>query len=520
MVGLLWAWAVFLIGSLTWPFFLVFAPHSASHGAPHGAPLGAPEDSVWALALRDMVVLPDQFLTHASLGFGDLPARNAPQDAFLAVLPFPATWAVCVLMVAAASGAAWAGYRLGSTPFSQAAAMTVAVWNPFVVERLLQGQWSLVIAAWLIPLIASARGPLQLLAIWLASLTPTGSLLALATALTTARSRRWSAPVFALLTTLPWLVPALLNPGSGTASEASADVFGPRAEGFVGTLGALLGLGGMWNADAQPPSRSIGFAIFGVLLCGLLALAWRRVPRAFLVLAAIGFAVPLLSWTGALTWSIAHVPGFGLLRDSQKFVALALPAFVSAAGALRPRLATAALACALLQVPDAPLVLTQLEPQPITVPAVDHRGRDVMLYERFYLQVRPDGHPIVDPATKAMNVVESGELLVDGTLTDPPAPRLAKAHEIVSQDLEANPLTPSTAAKDKLAALEIGLVVLPGDPTPTVIDTGAPARRPEPIGLALLFLWLLLPIVPLALAATRRLPRASRRGYQADRSER
>lgn len=473
-VTALWAWATFLVGALTWPFWLVLA------------------DSSSALALRDMAVLPDHFLTHAALGFGDLPGRNAPQDAFLAVLPFPATWAVLLVVVLAAAGAAWAGFRWAERGsfFGAAAAMTVAVWNPFAVERMLQGQWSLAVAAWLLPLIAITRGPVQWLAIWLASLTPTGALLALATAVATVGprdQRRWGGPIVAALATLPWVVPSLLAVGDGATTystvsgAASSATFAPRAEEYVGTLGALLGLGGVWNAGAVPASRSMGFALFGIALFVLLALAWRRVPRPLLVLAACGFAIPLLGWAGLLAWSVEHIPGGGLLRDSQKFVALALPAFVAAAAKLRPKVAGAALACALLQVPDAPVALADLKPMPaetLNIPEVDHVGRDVFFERRPHLITRADGLPVVDPATKTMNVVESGELTVDGVVVDPPSQRYA----------EATQNSGNTAA---LRNLDIGIVVFPEG---SAVETGALARKPEPLGVALLVLWMLIPI--------------------------
>ena len=149
------AYGALLVLSLTWPFLM-------------------PGE---AFALRDMMVFDAMALTRASLGWGDLAARNVPQDALLGILPWPVAF-VRVFMVAAAGCAAWAGHRFGRTPFGQAAAMTVAVWNPFVVERLLQGQWSLAAAAWLLPLVALGVHPVSTLAHWLASLTPTGALAA------------------------------------------------------------------------------------------------------------------------------------------------------------------------------------------------------------------------------------------------------------------------------------------------------------------------------------------------------
>ena len=184
----------------------------------------------------------------------------------------------------------------------------------------------------------------------------------------------------------------------------------------------MVGLGGIWNAAAVPASRSAGFAVAGIALFGVLALAWRFVPRPLLALAGIGFAIPLFSWLmpGAMGWFVENIPGAGLFRDAQKFVALALPAFVMAAARLDRidlRLPAVAFLLALVQVPDAPRAVAALAPVQVSVPDIDHRGRDVFFDSRPHLLTRPDGLPIVDPATKAMNVVESGELIVDGVLS-------------------------------------------------------------------------------------------------------
>lgn len=486
---MLTAWGVLLVGALIWPFLLAFGSPTAS------------------FALRDMMVLPHPALTHSALGFGDLPARNAPQDGVLAVVGklVPATWFVALLMSASAGAAAWVAARVGTRPWTKAAAMTVAVWNPFVVERLLQGQWSLALAAWLLPAVALCRGPGQLLAVWGTSLTPTGGLFALLTSLSTPRRLT---PVFALITCAPWVFPALLGGlGSGTATAESVSAFAPRAETHAGTLGSLVGLGGIWNASAVPASRSVGFALAGIVLFAVLCLAWRHIPRPLLVLAGIGFAVPLVSWLlpGLMAWFVSTVPGAGLLRDAQKFVALALPAFVVAAGRLDrvdPRLPIVALLLALAQVPDAPRAVAALAPMHVAVPSIDHQGRDVFFDGRPYLLTRPDGAPVVDPATKAMNVVESGELVVDGVAVDAPSPRWR-----VAQDIFGTTTAPGSTAADSAAPVDDSLaiqlfysdpqVALIVRPDGTVEDTGYPARPLPRSGLALLALWMLLPLMPL-----------------------
>lgn len=485
------AWGVFLVGALTWPFLLAFGSPTAS------------------FALRDMMVLPHPALTHAALGFGDLPARSAPQDGVLAVVGklVPATWFVALLMVASAAAATWAGSRVGTGPWTKAAAMTVAVWNPFVVERMLQGQWSLALAAWLLPAVAVCRGPAQLLAVSGASLTPTGGLFALFTCLST--SPRPRTALLPLAACAPWVFPALLSGlGSGTSPAASAAAFAPRAETFTGTLGALLGTGGIWNSAAVTASRESGFALAGVLLFGVLCLAARHVPRPLLVLAGIGLTVPLVSWLlpGLMAWFVATVPGAGLFRDAQKFVALALSAFVVAAGRIdRVNLrlpfpvllarVCPALVCllAIIQVPDAPRAIAALAPVQVSVPEIDHRGRDVFFDGRPHLLTRPDGIPIVDPATKAMNVVESGELVVDGIIVDTPSPRWRAAQDIYG----TAPRDPADIAADGpdvqrfYSDPQVALVVHPDG---TVEDTGYPARPLPRSGIALLALWMLLPL--------------------------
>lgn len=493
---LLIAWAIILVGSFTWPFLLIFGSGSA------------------AFALRDMMVLPHPYLTHSSLGFGDLPGRNAPQDAVLAVVGavVPATWFVAVLMVVAAGVAAWVGAlvasqaggpgRVWSQAAAMAAAMTVAVWNPFVVERLVQGQWSLAVAAWLLPAVAVCRGPGQILAMWGASLTPTGGLLALVTGVAT--NRRWYVVLAGLLSCAPWLVPGLLSPASGTSLSASPHAFAPRAEHAAGTLGALLGLGGIWNGDAVPASRAAGFAVFGVVLFLLLTVAAIRgfVPRPLLILAGVGFSVPLFGWLlpSAMGWIVSTVPGAGLLRDSQKFVALALPAFVVAAGSLGQiarYLPAAALGLAVLQVPDAPRAVAVLAPVQVSTPAIDHDGRDVFFIDRPTLVNRADGLPVVDPATKAMNVVESGALVVDGVEVDEPSPRW-RAASVIFAGASDDPVDADPAMARYFSDPGVGLVVHPDG---TVEDTGV---GPQPrSGVGLLAVWFAVPLVALVALVAR-----------------
>lgn len=457
------------------------------------------------LALRDMLVLDSPALSAGALGTGDLPARNAPQDGVLAVagIWLPASWVARLMILGGAVAGAWGAVLLARTrragPVATLAALTLTLWNPAVVERLLQGHWSLVIAAWLLPLIAAAgltgRTHLQWGALWAASLTPTGGLFALLTALATARGRRLPTALIGLLCCLPWLLPGLLLSGGATGA-ASVAAFAPRSEGWpggqAGTVISVLGLGGIWNADAVPLSRTLGFALVGVVLSALLLTRVRHVPGPLLVLAGLGLGGALLPvllpdlWTTALT----SVPGAGLLRDASKLTLLAVPAWVAAAASVN-RWAGVILALALLQVPDAPRALAPLTPQEITVDEslVERAaGRDVLLADATPLTLRPDGTVIVEPLTKALPTVESGALTVDGVLVDPPAPRWSAAMDAWgSQDL------------GRLAKLGVGLVLADGQ----VTEIPGVEPRSRALGLSLLAVWSAVPLLVAVLRLRR-----------------
>lgn len=461
--GLAVAWSVLLIGSLLWP---LAAPGILLH--------------------RDMAVISHPALSPSALGFGDLPARNAPQDGLLALTGtvMDASWFARGLLLLCAVlgclGAVAVARLTHATKPATLLTIAITVANPFVVERLLQGQWSLVIAAWLLPGIAAwsiENHRLLLPAMWLASLTPTGAIAALVIALAAAYRRTTLA--FGILLTLPWLVPSLLS--APPALPAGASSFAARAEHLVGTVGAVVGLGGIWNASAVPSSRESGFALAGVILFAILLTAARRVPARLLTVGALGIGgtILLAFAPGLAEFLVSHIPGAALFRDSHKLLLFALPAYAFlAAGLSRSLLVGAGIVLTVLQVWDAPMAVDKLRPapEPPILARVQEaaQGRDVFVPGLGTLTQEGD----VNPLAKAVSVVENGELRVDGTLVDAPSPRYLQATDRYARgDL------------DGLRALGIGAIY---DGKLTEL---APPERPQWrwwLGLSLLISWLLL----------------------------
>jgi hypothetical protein len=327
----------------------------------------------------DMVFVPRMQLSRELLGLGDAVARAVPSDLLVALASraVPADVLQKLLLAAVFVGGGWGAARLApaATAAGGAAAAALYVWNAGVYERLLMGHWALLLSYAALPWVVSAaiawRGGRRRVHGLVAGLavaamgSPPGGVIAAGTALLVVawphgrrargsgvaadlgsgaapdpapRSAPWrrAAVVVAagLLVNAPWLLPSVLRPGGVPVRPVGAAAFASRPDGPLGTAGSLLGLGGIWNARVVPPGHGSwlwlpGFAaVVAVAVLGWLALPRRWPPGAaagLLAAAAAGlvlalaYSVPGLRTLVELT--VQHVPGGGLVRDAQKFVA-------------------------------------------------------------------------------------------------------------------------------------------------------------------------------------------------------
>ena len=334
------------------------------------APLLAPG----YLLIRDAVSTPRSYLSDSALGLGEAAPRAVPQDFAVATLSAVIDGGVVVkvVLMAALFLAGWGAARLAAQLLpdaglpGQLVATTVAIWNPYVAERLLQGHWSLLLAYGCLPWVARAvvrlrTGPADRAAwasamfwIALAGLTPTGVILAATVALVCiavpgtgiARIRCGAAAlVIAVLAASPWLTASALGTALGSSQSSGLAPFAARAEPGLGTLGSLAGLAGIWNAEAVPYSRTTIFALvatavlLGIVALGLPAVLRRPSIAPLMILAGVTVLIVTAMATGpgvALLQAIVErVPGMAILRDGQKWAALAMPGYALAgAGAV------------------------------------------------------------------------------------------------------------------------------------------------------------------------------------------
>ncbi|WP_299929836.1 hypothetical protein [uncultured Nocardioides sp.] len=415
----------------------------------------------------DMVWVPDLRLGADALGLGTALPRAVPSDAVVAVLDealggmLLQKLVLVVPLVAAGSGAA---ALVGPGVVARLVATSVAVWNPFVVERLAIGHWPVLVGYGVLPwvLLAGAewrrsgvlpaRLPVLLILGSLSASTGIVTAIAACAAAAQRGRRRWLALAGMLvLANLPWLASGLLHAGSATSSADGADVFAPSGGGLLPGPLAFLSLGGTWNAQVVLPSRSGALGVVMTVVLAVLAVlavrrGWSQVPaglrRPLVACWVVGLSLTVATWAlpGVTGWLASTVPGAGLLRDGSRMLALAAPLTAVLAGrgaevlvhALPDAFSRAmiAMACVLFPVallPDAALGLSGRVaavdyPEPYADLAAELRslpqGDVVLLPFQSYRAPswNNDGRPVLAPLGRYLSrrVVVEDRLVVDG----------------------------------------------------------------------------------------------------------
>lgn len=303
----------------------------------------------------DMVWVPRLALRPDFLGLGSALPRAVPSDTVVAVLdnlvPGMLLQKVVLLGVLVLAGAGAAAMTRSAPWYSRLAATTFYVWNPFVVERLVIGHWPLLAGYAVLPWLAvmardsragrstPALGPLVVLG----SLSASAGIIT-AVALWSSEARRGLPRRRALVlvalsaaANAPWVVSGLLHVASATSSREGARVFALHGEGLLPGPLAALGLGGIWNAEVVPVTRTGVLAVVGLVVVAALAVVAvvrrRETPRDGLPLAGLvtcwvlGWGWAVFTWAapGASGWLGASVPGAGLMRDGSRTLALCAP---------------------------------------------------------------------------------------------------------------------------------------------------------------------------------------------------
>ncbi len=295
----------------------------------------------------DMVWVPHLDLDRPEIwGLGSALPRAVPSDA-VAALPgalVPAAVVQRIVLFAALVVLAIGVARLlRERPLAaQLAGATFAVWNPFVAERLVLGQWPLLIATaalpWLVAALLGDDGPrwgVVVLALAGTALTPATGLMGVTIAAIAAwRTRVSRVLVLAALLNAPWIAAGLVHSG-GRSDPAAVALFELQGEGHFGRLGSALTLGGIWNSEVVPTSRTLVLAVVLAAVIGLvivigLVTMWSDDRRLLGVLGsagAIGLVVALAGWLipGLVERIVADVPGGGLMRDGTRWLALLVP---------------------------------------------------------------------------------------------------------------------------------------------------------------------------------------------------
>ncbi|CAM2833019.1 hypothetical protein DEAB109302_02425 [Dermacoccus abyssi] len=337
----------------------------------------------------DMVFVPDLPLSAGTLGMDGGVPRAVPNDTVVAlldlVLPGWITQRLVLVGAFFAIGAGLDRWRRGVV--TTVVATVAATWSPWMAERLAIGHWGYL---WgYAALVWAVVGALELRAarsdgddtrhhravtstavgLGMSALSGSTGAVLVAIALVVillapgaGRPRAGSIAVGAaawLLLNAAWWFPFLTSSSSSAADATGVRAFAAGADTPLGVLGSLLGGGGIWHEPSWFPERHA--VVFAFLAAALVVVGFvtllRHLPALRWGIGALGILALVLSSLGSfavtaplLVWFVETVPGGGLLRDGQKFVALLVVPAALGWGVLAARVVSRARGTALAPV--------------------------------------------------------------------------------------------------------------------------------------------------------------------------
>jgi hypothetical protein len=314
----------------------------------------------------DMVFVPEQPWKPAWLGLDGALPRAVPMDALVSVVTqvVPGSWVQRGLLV---GGFLLGGLGIGRVVrehawYARAAAITLLLWNPWVYERLLIGQWAILLGYLALPWVVLAARRLRddprrgwaaeaAIAVTVSAVcSPSSGVMAvavLAVVATTRDRRTWLATaVVGVVGNLTWALPAIAAETVEVSTDGVFAGFAARAESGAGLLPSLASLGGIWKTSILPDARTSGVLVALSCLLTVAAAAglrravreqpgeWRRLAGLGVGALVVAAAPAVPGGAEAIEDLASRLPGLALLRDSHRFLApLGVVLAVGAAGA-------------------------------------------------------------------------------------------------------------------------------------------------------------------------------------------
>lgn len=463
------------------------------------------------LLFYDMVFVPRLGLSQRTLGVDGSVPRAVPNDLVVAlashVVPGWVVQHVLLVLVFVGAGAGTAA--LCRTPWGAAAAALAATWNPYVAQRLAIGHWGFLLGYACLPFIAYAARGLRAepsrsarirLGTWIVLVALSGSTGAILAAVLLVvvllvplgegpgpswRELRWIGPAL-LVANAAWWWPFLTLAPTGDADPAGALAFMARPDTPLGVWGSVITGGGIWNRASWFASRQSLFvatlALAAVLVCVVLLVRSRRFRsdaayRGVFVAGVLGL---LVAGAGAVpggeavvSWTITHLPGGGLIRDAQKFVAVWILAVALGAGILVERLVAAARRVSLHRAAVAALAVVIALWPVATLPGLAWGGAGrwaAVQYPQSFLRMadRLNGAAPGAVAVFPWTLYRQYAWNADRTVLDP-WQRLVYRTVYVNDDL---PLSDRVVRGESTAATAISAALAAGDAVPVLRREG------------------------------------------------